>query len=234
MKIAIMQPYLFPYIAYFQLINAVDSFVIYDDVNFIKQGWINKNSILANGKSNSFVLPLENQSSFKKINETNISLTNFENWKGKFLKTLNQNYAKAPFYSTIQPIVDESLVYGNGLISTLNLNVLKKIANYLTIETKIIESSSNYNNIDLKGSNRVIDICKIEKASNYINLIGGISLYQKSEFSSNGIELNFIQSNEVIYKQFENNFVPNLSIIDVLMFNSPNNIKIMLNNFNLK
>lgn len=233
MKIGIMQPYLFPYIGYFQLISEVDKFIIYDDVNFIKQGWINRNSILNNEKSIFFVLPLENQSSFKKINETNINVNFFEIWKKKFLKTIYQNYSKAPFFKTIYLILEDCLIFDNGSISNLNFQILKKIINYLQIDTKIIESSLIYKNNHLNASERIIDICNQEKASNYVNLLGGINLYDKSNFFLKDIDLNFIKSKEIIYKQFKNNFVSNLSIIDVLMFNDVEKIKFFLKEIEL-
>lgn len=88
MKIAIMQPYIFPYIGYFQLINAVDKFIIYDDVNYIKQGWINRNKILLNNEDYLFTFPLKNASSYKKINEIELSENLYSKWKIKFFKTL--------------------------------------------------------------------------------------------------------------------------------------------------
>ena len=97
MKLAIMQPYLFPYIGYYQLINSVDKFIIYDDVNFIKQGWLNRNSILVNGKRNLFTVPLENQSSFTKINETLINQKFYPIWKKKFSRQLNKIITKPHF-----------------------------------------------------------------------------------------------------------------------------------------
>lgn len=233
MKIAIMQPYFFPYVGYFQLINATEKFIMYDDVNFIKQGWINKNSILANGISSTFTLPLENQSSFTKISETYISATLFENWKKKFFKNLAQNYAKAPYYNMIQPIIFDVLQYGSGQISVLNYNIISKICTYLGISTNLVASSSVYNNCDLASSKRIIDICKIEKATVYINLAGGKDLYNKEEFANNGLKLYFISTNEILYKQFNNGFIANLSIIDVLMFNSPKDVLIILNNIKL-
>ncbi|MFW5701046.1 MAG: WbqC family protein, partial [Cyclobacteriaceae bacterium] len=107
MKLAIMQPYLFPYIGYFQLIHAVDKFVFYDDVDFIKQGWISRNNILLNNQFFTFTVPLVSISSNQKINRTEIHLHQYQNWRKKFFKTLNQAYKKAPFYKVVMPIIDE-------------------------------------------------------------------------------------------------------------------------------
>lgn len=235
MKIAIMQPYLFPYIGYFQLINAVDKFVVYDDVNFIKQGWINRNSILVQDKSYLFTLPLTNQSSYSKINEISINDKLYESWKTKILRTLEQSYKKAPFFSDSLMLTKEILNGNveNVTISNYNTNCLKIISNYLGIKTEIIDSASIYLNSDLKGQNRILDICLKEQAVQYINPIGGMELYDKEVFKGAGIELNFLKTDTIIYNQFGKDFIPFLSVIDVMMFNSPENINKMLDNYKL-
>lgn len=229
-----MQPYLFPYIGYFQLVAAVDKFVIYDDVNYIKGGWINRNNVLINKKGTLFTVPLDKASPFLLINETKINLKFYTIWKIKFLRSLEQSYKKAPFYLEIYTLVETVLeIEGNDLLSKLAINSIKTISDYLQIKTKIIETSVGYKNIDLSGQNRVLDICKIEKVSQYINPIGGMKLYSKEVFREKGVELNFIKSNTIQYNQFNNEFVPWLSIIDVLMFNTKEEVKTMLNQYEL-
>jgi len=233
MKIAIMQPYLFPYIGYFQLINAVDKFVIYDDVNFIKQGWINKNQILINGKANTFILPLKAISSFEKIRKTEIDTTKYSIWKNKILKTVELSYKKAPFFKDIFTLLENTLNENYIYISDLNVAAIFSIINYLNITTTITATSSIYKNENLKAQDRVLDICKKEKATIYINAEGGKELYSYKDFKENGVELLFIRSKPISYQQFNNNFIAGLSIIDVLMFNSIDAIKIHLDNYNL-
>lgn len=235
MKIAIMQPYLFPYIGYFQLIKAVDKFIVYDDVNFIKQGWINRNSILVQNKSYLFTLPLNNQSSFSKINEVKISDKFYESWKMKFLRTIEQSYKKAPFFSDSLMLIKEILngTEENLTISSYNTSCLKIMCTYLDINTEIVDSSSIYSNSDLNGQNRILNICLREEALQYINPIGGLELYDGEAFKNIGVELNFLKTDSIIYNQFGKEFVPFLSIIDVLMFNSPQEINVMLNNYKL-
>lgn len=235
MKIAIMQPYFLPYIGYYQLINSVDKFIIYDDVNYIKQGWINKNNLLSNNLISSFVIPLDSPSSFNQIRNTKINPNQYEFWKIKILKTLNQNYRKAPYFNKCYELFLDIIDIKNLDISISELNYisLKKISNYLEINTEIIKSSTQYNNSELKAQERIIDICKKEKAEVYINLIGGIELYNKIDFKASNIDLFFIKTDEIYYKQFNDNFIPFLSIIDVIMFNSVNEIKKMLNKFSL-
>lgn len=231
MKLAIMQPYIFPYIGYFQLIKAVDKFVLYDDVNFINRGWINRNRILVNGKDSMFSIPLKDASQNKLINEINVNWDN--NWKSKFLKTIEQSYKKAPFYADILPIIEKTIEAGGGQFSSIIEQNLRLICEYLDIKTEIISSSSIYQNADKKAQERILDICLQEKANHYINPIGGLELYNKDIFAKENKTMNFIKSKSVEYKQFKNDFVPWLSIIDVLMFNSREEINKFLDNYEL-
>ena len=228
MKLAIMQPYFFPYLGYWQLINAVDKYVVYDDVAYIKGGWINRNNILVNGNPTLITLPLEKSSSFKKINE--ISIVNNDIIKDKLLKTVQMAYKKAPFFEDVMYMISDLLKH-NSNIARLNYNTILKINEYLNINTEIILSSELQKDDSLKSQDKVIHICKELYADNYINAIGGQKLYSKEEFTKHNIKLNFIKMNELKYTQFNNDFVPNLSIIDVLMFNSPEQIKEMLDDF---
>jgi hypothetical protein len=233
MKLAIMQPYLFPYIGYFQLIKAVDKFVIYDDVNFIKQGWINRNAILVQDKSWMFSVPLVNQSSFSKIKEVNVNDRLYVSWQKKFLRTIEQSYRKAPFFKEVLNLVTTVFDIQENEISISELATRSLLATsaYLGINTPFVSSSSIYDNQALSGPERVIDICKKENASQYINPIGGQELYNSMEFGQS--ELEFIKSLPINYTQFNNEFVPWLSIIDVMMFNSPEDINVMLDQFEL-
>ena len=233
MKLAIMQPYLFPYIGYFQLLNAVDRFVIYDDVSFIKQGWINRNKILINGKEHLFTVHLKHASSFEIIKNTLINERLYFKWRDKFLKTLQFNYQKAPYFKNVYFIIEEVLSSESEYISRLAVNSLKAISNYLGIESFIVESSTTYQNSHLYGQERIIDICKKEKAIMYLNLHGGINLYSRNYFNNQQLTLSFITSLYSEYRQFENKFVPWLSIIDVLMFNSTEQTHKMLKNYKL-
>ena len=180
MKLAIMQPYIFPYIGYFQLIKAVDKFVIYDDVNFINRGWINRNRILVNGKDSLFTIPLKEASQNKLINEIEVNWD--DAWKSKWLKTLEQSYKKAPCFQQVRPILEQTLEQEKTIFSEIIVENLKLINAYLGITTEIISSSSIYQNTELKAQTRIVDICLQEKANHYINPIGGIELYQKEVF----------------------------------------------------
>ena len=223
MKLAVMQPYFFPYIGYFQLINAVDTFIIYDDVNFIKQGYINRNSILQNQDSNLFTLELIGASSNKKINDISVG-----NNTKKLLKTIRQNYSKAPFFQRVFLILEDILNNDQKELSRFLGYSLIKISRYLEIETNFLYSSDIKNDKSLRAQDRLIEMSKILNATDFINPIGGIDLYDKEVFSRNMINLSFLKPNEILYKQFNDTFVSNLSIIDVLMFNNKEQIKLIL------
>lgn len=230
-KIAVMQPYFFPYIGYFQLINSVDKFVILDDVSFIKKGWINRNYILVNSKPCLFTIPLVKPSQNKLINETEIAFET--NWKKKFLKTIETGYVKAPFFSEVYGMLSLIMESGQNNLSKFIQLSLKEIKTYLGLNTAIVESSVTYSNSHLKGEQRITDICRKENSQVYINLPGGTELYSKSNFLREGIDLYFIKSDRIEYRQFENEFAPSLSMIDVMMFNSKERINKFLNSYEL-
>jgi hypothetical protein len=231
LKVAIMQPYFLPYIGYFQLINAVDEFVLYDDVNYIKKGWINRNNLLVGGKASLFTIPLKEASQNKLINEIEISQEG--NWQNKLLKTVEQSYKKAPYFDDFFPILTQIINYEEENISKYIHYSIVQICGHLEIATTIIPSSSVFNNVELKAQNRIIDICKKKHATQYINPIGGTELYQKENFDKENIMLNFIKTKPIQYAQFSNEFVPYLSIIDLIMFNDKATIKKLLNEFEL-
>lgn len=234
MRLGVMQPYIFPYIGYYQLINAVDKFVVYDDVNFIKQGWINRNQILLNGKALGFTIPLKDSSSFKHINEILLDDKSYPLWRSKFYKTLEQAYKKAPQYQQVRPLLTQ--VFDdceNCTISDLTTRSLKAVCGYLDIKTVFETNPGKYQNNDLTAQDRIIDICRQEKASIYTNAIGGRSLYSFNDFKMQGFQLKFIEGVKSSYPQYTFDFVYGLSMIDVLMFNKIDDIKKMLNNFTL-
>ncbi len=228
MSLAIMQPYFFPYIGYFQLINAADKFVIYDDVNYIKQGWINRNRILLNGQPFYFTVGLKGASSFKKINAIEIRVDSV-----KLLKTIYQAYNKASYFSDVYPIIEKILSFEELNLAKFVSNSIIEIVNYLRIEKEFIISSEKKIGVELSGKERILEICKYFNETQYYNTIGGRNLYDKDEFKKNRIELKFIKTNEILYKQFNNKFVASLSIIDVMMFNSKEKIRKMLNEYEL-
>lgn len=228
MKLAIMQPYFFPYIGYWQLISSVDTFVIYDDVNYIKQGWINRNNIIGNDSNQLISLQVVGASSFKLINKVTVG-----NNSQKILKTIEQTYKKAPHFETVFSMVKEILLHEEENLAQFLLFSIEKICGYLDISTKLILSSDIRKNNELRGQDKIIDICQSLQATQYINAIGGQELYQKEVFTQQKIDLQFIKTNTIDYQQFKEPFTANLSIIDVLMFNSKEQIKKYLIEFEL-
>ena len=236
MKLAIMQPYFLPYIGYWQLLSAVDKFVIYDDVNFINRGWINRNQLLVQGKSSMFTIPLVESSQNKKINE--IEIVDSVLWKHKLLKTIRYNYAKAPYFEVVNRLMEQIILFNEFNLSRYISNSLDQIVNYLGFKVEIVFSSNLYNNQEFSGAERILDICKQEGATVYINPMGGHALYDKKDFMSQGIDLKFLRTNTLNYLQQQTQgtsfqFVPNLSILDILMNVEKSEIKEILNQFEL-
>ena len=231
-RLAIMQPYIFPYIGYFQLINSVDEFVIYDNIQFTKKGWINRNRILANGKDQLITIPLKKDSDYLDIVERELS-ESWEKDKNKILNVIKSSYNKAPYFQETFNIILECLNNPERNLFKFIYDSIILINEYLEIKTPIIISSSINADHALKSQDKVLSLCKAQKADVYINSIGGVKLYDKEIFKHKEIELNFIKSNPIEYKQFKNEFVPWLSIIDVLMFNSKDEIKNYLNEYTL-
>lgn len=221
-----MQPYFFPYIGYFKLVNAVDKFVFYDDVNYIKNGWINRNKILLLDESKYITIPLNSASSFEKINKIKTQIS--ENWPEKILSTLHKSYAKAPYYRNVKDIISKVIKLEENSISKISQKSIVSVMEYLEIEKHFFTSSNKYKNQNLKSVERILDICKIENATQYWNLPGGKDLYSHEIFKKNGIELKFIDSKTIPYQQITSEFQPNLSIIDALMFNDPKTVKKMI------
>jgi len=228
MKLGAMQPYFLPYIGYFQLIKAVDKYVICDDVNYIKNGWINRNNILVNHEKKLFTIKLKKSSQNKLINEIEIE-DDFRSW----LKTIQVNYAKAPYFKNVVPLLENMVFYENRSLSDFIINSLKEILSYLHIDTPLLISSQLKKDCSLKGKDKVINMCDILGADVYINAIGGQKLYDKEDFASHGIDLRFINSEIVPYKQLKNEFIPCMSILDVMMFNSVEEVNSMLDKYKL-
>ena len=231
MKIGIMQPYFFPYIGYWQLLAYVDRYVVYDDVNFIKRGWINRNNILLNGEGYMLTLPLDRASQNKKINE--IVLVSDPAVRAKVVKTLELAYRRAPKYETIMPQI-RSLIINAGGIAELNIQSIRWVCNYLELNTEILVSSQLEKSNELKGQDKIIDIVQRLHGDVYVNAIGGKELYDKDVFQELGITLHFLSMGEFSYNQFGKTFIPGLSIIDALMFCERGEIRDYLNCFTIE
>lgn len=215
MKLAIMQPYFVPYIGYFQLMAAVDRFVLFDDVSFINRGWINRNRILVGGREHLMTIPLRGASQNQLINQ--IALDDDLSWRGKLLKTIEQSYRKAPFYAETMPLVKDMLSCPETMLAPWLRYSLTAVHAWLELPCQIVASSAQYENQDYKGARRILDICRQEQASVYVNAPGGKDLYAPADFAALGMQLRFLQPRLAEYDQGGPAFMPGLSIIDVLM-----------------
>lgn len=233
MKLAVMQPYFMPYIGYFQLMNAVDKFVLYDNVQFIKDGWINRNRILVNNKDKVFTIPLKKDSHTTPINGRYISEDRWVKERRKLIIQIEQNYRKTPFFEDSYPVVLDCLMNESLNLFEFIRYSIQRIQCYLKIDCDLLTASKLDINHQMKGQDKILSICQNLQAATYVNAIGGLDLYDKNNFRRQGIELYFIKSTEIVYPQFNNEFVPRLSIIDIMMFNSVPTIREFINSYEL-
>jgi len=228
MKLAVMQPYLFPYIGYFQLIYAADLFLIYDDVAYIKQGYINRNSILSPNGATRFTVPVPGASSNKLISELA-----FSEDVAKVLRTIEQSYSKAPHFEEVFPMIRGALELDDRSISSVCQKSFEDIFSYLGLEKQLKKTSELEYDRSASARDRLIALCHQFGADCYINAPGGRKLYAKQDFAEKGIDLKFVDSLPVEYSQGSAEFVPNLSIIDVLMHCPPEEVKRLLSRYEL-
>jgi hypothetical protein len=254
MKLAIMQPYFFPYIGYYQAISAVDKYILYDNLAYIKRGWVNKNRLLVVNREPVYIIvPVKDKSCLRKINE--IELVDNKNWRKKILNTIFMNYKKTSYFDEIYSIVEHVINSEVRLLTELNIKSIIDISRYLDIKTEITTDTSKYFHLEEKLEDdrldiaarfpsvkllnpekkviRVIEICRTEGADVFINAIGGQELYDKEEFTLNDIKLFFVQTKGYSYKQSTEIFYPHLSIIDVLMNCGKAGTKELLNKYDL-
>lgn len=231
MKIGIMQPYFFPYIGYFQLMNMVDKYVVYDNANFANNKWGFRNRILINGAPSYFRINILKASQNKGFNE--IKVNNDIEAKKKNIQTLEHSYKKAPHFSEVMSVLEPFLMAEHDNLAEYNVASNRLICDYLSIKTEILLFSELDCDKELTRQYRIYDVCRALGGNEYINAIGGTELYDFEEFRENGIELAFLKTDDIVYPQLGGEFVPNLSIIDVMMFNSVPEIQDMLNRYTL-
>jgi len=233
MKLGIMQPYFCPYIGYFQLMNAVDQMVLYDNIEYTKKGWINRNRMLMNGQESLFTIPLKSDSDYLDIRDRRLADDALQE-RQKILSRIHNSYSKAPRFKMVFPLIEDIFMYaGSDKLFDFIYYSIKQLNSILDIDTRMIISSDLDTDHSLKGAERVLAINKLLASQTYINTSGGEELYDKEVFKEQQLELYFIKSKWVEYRQFDHEFVPWLSVIDVLMFNDPSNIKELLNQYEL-
>ena len=230
MKLGIMQPYFMPYIGYFQLMKAVDKYVVYDDVNYIKGGWANRNHILINGEKEMFTVTLQKASQNKLFNEIVIG----DDFK-KLMKTLLMNYSRAINFDQTMVLMERIISFPNKQLAVFIANSFREILSYLSVETEILMSSEIPKDNSLRGKDKIIQICEILGADTYYNAVGGKNLYDQEEFREHGITLNFVDSLPQVYSQLHTReFVSGLSMVDVLMNNTKDEVNRLLDSFQLR
>ncbi len=230
--IVIIQPYIFPHIGYFQLFEVCDIFVSYDDVQYIRRGWINRNRILYHGNPKYITFSVNKAPRNTVINHIFFH-DSIGKEKKKILSTLRQAYSKAPFFQSVYSLLEDIAKVNENNVARFAENSQQRILDYLGISADIRRSSHLSFDKSFKGQDRVIAIVKELGGNRYVNPIGGQDLYSPAEFAANNIDLRFLECKAEPYKQFSNEFVPSLSIIDVLMFNSVEQIHSMLKQFRL-
>ena len=230
MKLGIMQPYFFPYVGYFSLIKNTDKWIVFDEVQFIRHGWIERNRILKPVEGWQYIsVPLKKHHRDTKIKD--IEIRRDEDWKNKLFRQI-EHYKKAPHYARTVELISESLSIETNSIVELNLRILKTICRYLSItfESEVF-SEMNLKIEPVKHAGEwALNIGKSLKAAEYINPIGGKEIFDSRQFADAGINLVFSKNNQPPYNQQRNQFEVGLSIIDVMMFNDVEQINAMIDN----
>ena len=235
MKLAIMQPYFFPYIGYWQLIHASDRFVLFDDAQYMRHGWVNRNRILKPGGGWQYILvPLKKHEVTDSIK--NVYAHPEKKWKELIIAQLAHYKKKARYFDEASTLVSEILFSNNEQsIAAINLNIISQLSTYLDIKKEIIQSSEqsfDYTDVGDAGD-WALRISEQMGASEYINPASGAKLFDREKFSSSNIKLSFLKPHEIIYSQ-RGDFEPSLSIIDVLMFNGIEGSKTFLKNYSIE
>lgn len=219
-----MQPYFLPYIGYFQLIKGVDEFIIYDNIQYSRKGWIQRNRMLENGKDVFISLSLKKDSDYLDVRDRKLS-AQWPQDKKRLLRRISANYRRAPFYSDIFPLIENIFNYENDNLFEFIFNSVKEICNLLDINTKITISSTLDIDHSLRSQEKVIALVKNVQGQIYLNPIGGLELYNNQDFIDSNIKLEFHKAKPISYTQFKNEFIPWLSILDILMFNPVSQVK---------
>ncbi len=232
MRAAVMQPYFFPYLGYFSLIKHTDRFIFLDTVQFIKHGWIERNRILKpDGGWQYFNVPLVGHSSFAKIKDVRVD--NSVNWRRRILSQVGHYKRKAPYYRDTMEVLDHALSIDTDSIVKLDEHALKSVCRYLDIPANfniLTEMELKYD-VAQAADEWSLNICRAMGIEEYWNPEGGIKFFDCGKYDAAGIIINFLKINLKPYYQAGCDFEPGLSILDAMMFNSPESIKVLLNDF---
>lgn len=230
--VSLMQPYLFPYLGYFQLIAASSLFILGDSLQYTRRGWINRNRLLVGGQPWQFSVPLEQGARSQAINQRLLS-EQMRLTSQRLLHTIRHSYHRAPCYPQVFPLVEEILENPERNLAHFTEHSIRRICNYLEIDTPIARISDMGLAGDIDREQRLIHVVKRSGGNVYLNPEGGRHLYSPDVFHSHGVELRFLRMDEFSYRQFDDDFVPSLSIIDVLMFNQPDEMRRLLGRYSV-
>lgn len=241
-----------PYIGYFQAIKAVEKYILYSNLTFIKDGWMNRNRLqLRNGQVQTISVPLKHKSSNTMIYD--IEVDNSQPWQKKLLKTIYLNYKPSAYFDEVYPFLEKLLTPQYASLTELNAVTIKAIADYLNIDTEIEWDNTRFLDMEtlldvveddysvmpflttrpIRKVARVLEMCRREGCEYFVNAIGGQALYSKEEFALYGIDLHFVKTHDFVYKQLTEGFEPNLSIIDVLMHNGKEGTEKLIDEYTL-
>jgi len=233
MRIAVMQPYFLPYIGYWQLIRAVDTFVVLDDVNYINRGWINRNRISVRGEPCWMTLPLVGASQNKLISE--IDLLPDDGWKSRLIKKVELSYQGEASFLPTKRLFEELMECAAGNLSSFLAGSIQRICGLLGLATEIIPTSSIFPKGNLKGQHRILDICTTLGADEYLNPPGGRDLYDSGLFADSGITLMFLDAPKIeLGLKSGSRSGETLSLLDTLMMNPLGDIRTVLPHFHIR
>ena len=236
MKLGIMQPYFLPYLGYISLIKHTDMFILLDEVQFIRHGWIERNRILKPDKDWQYIqVPLQKHTQTAVIKD--IKINNEIEWEKKIFAQIEHYKKKALYYRKVVDLLKNIFSKKHATIAELNQDALHAVCDYLSVKNDIRIYSEMGLTIDpvFESDEWALNISKAMNASEYRNPPGGVSIFHKEKYEKENIALVFHELNLEEYSQNTNHdFIPGLSILDVMMFNTPEKISQMLDNFTVK
>lgn len=230
--IAVMQPYLFPYLGYFQLIAAADVFVLGDDLQYIRSGWVNRNRILHHHEAKLITFPLKKDRFQLAINQRQLC-DNFNEEAERLINLITYCYIKAPYFAQVMPLIERLIRFPQTNIALYTEHAIREMCAYLHIVTPIMRGSDLILGKPADKQERIIRIAHTFEATTFINPEGGSVLYDRDHFARNRLLVRFFRMDPVVYRQFRQPFVANLSIIDVLMFNCVEQVQQLLTCYTL-
>ena len=233
MKLGIMQPYFFPYLGYFSLINETDKWIVFDTVQYIEHGWVNRNRIIHATKPESTYITIPLQMHSQKTCIKDITISQNEQYIEKILGQIKTSYKRrAPYFKEIYGLVENCLDAEKNSLVDLNVYSLRKVCDYLSIDFDY----QIFSKMDLAikpvndAGEWALNISEAMNADEYINPPGGKGLFDGEKFAKANIKLKFIENNLPTYNQKKSAFISGLSILDVMMFNSPEETVRMIEN----